>query len=228
MQLKAPKPERLEAETAVDVVAGRIREGIFQGRYAIGQRLIEAELTAEYAVSRHTLRAALARLEAEGLVEISTNRGATVRRLTRKALADLFDLRATLDAYGTRRAAQRIGLDKNRARLETALKVWKRADVLRDVVVHLSENGKFHNLLFEMSGNERLPEVVRQLQVPGYRIRFRLLLTPERLARSCADHIKIGNAILAGDARKAEAAAREHNEWSGSLLQSLPDTDFSP
>jgi DNA-binding GntR family transcriptional regulator len=228
MQLKAPKPERLEAETAVDVVAGRIREGIFLGRYAIGQRLIEAELTAEYAVSRHTLRAALARLEAEGLVEISTNRGATVRRLTRKALADLFDLRATLDAYGARRAAQRIDLDKNRARLETTLKVWKRPDVLRDVVVHLSENGRFHNLLFEMSGNERLPELVRQLQVPGYRLRFRLLLTPERLAHSCADHVAIGNAILAGDARKAEAHARAHNEWSGSLLQSLPDTDFSP
>lgn len=227
MQVKAPKPERLEPETAVDVVAGRIREGIFQGRYAIGQRLIEAELTAEYAVSRHTLRAALARLEAEGLVEISTNRGATVRRLTRKALADLFDLRATLDAYGARLAAQRIDLDKNRARLEQALKVWKRPDVLRDVVIHLSENGKFHNLLFEMSGNERLPELVRQLQVPGYRIRFRLLLTPERLARSAADHIAIGNAILAGDARKAEAQARAHSEWSGSLLQSLPDTDFS-
>jgi DNA-binding GntR family transcriptional regulator len=72
-----------------------------------------------------------------------------------------------------------------------------------------------------------LPELVRQLQVPGYRLRFRLLLTPERLAHSAANHIAIGNAILAGDARKAEAQARAHNEWSGSLLQSLPDTDFS-
>lgn len=227
MEAKQPKESRLEPETAVDMVADRVREGIFQGQYAVGQRLIEAELTGAYSVSRHTLRAALARLEADGLVEISTNRGATVRRLSRKALADLLDLRATLDAYGARLAAQNVGLGKFRARLEAAAKIWRRADLLKDPVVHLVENARFHGLIFEMSGNERLPVVVGQLQIPGYRLRFRLLLTPDRLARSAADHLAIATAILAGDARKAEAQARAHTEWSASLLQSLPDTDFS-
>jgi DNA-binding GntR family transcriptional regulator len=217
----------MAGESAVDYVAAQLRQGIFHGRYAPGQRLVEADMTTEFSVSRHTVRAALGKLEADGLVEMTPNRGSIVRRLTRKTIADLFDLRGTLDAYGARLAAQNIGQGDNRVRLRRAIKVWERRDVLSDSAIHIEENAKYHELLFEIAGNERLIEVVRQLQIPGYRIRFRLLLDAERLARSAADHIAIGNAILDADARKAEAQARAHTQWSGALLQSLPDADFS-
>src|SRR5687768_12437336 len=77
MQQSVKKPpQRADGESAVEFVAQRLRDGILYGRYAPGQRLIEAEATADHAVSRHTLRAALGRLAAEGLVETTPNRGA--------------------------------------------------------------------------------------------------------------------------------------------------------
>jgi len=223
----AEKPIESEGKSIVDTVLEHIRDGIFHGRYAIGQRLIEADLTAEYRVSRSTIRAVLGRLEADGLVETPRNRGAVVRRLSRKALADTFDLRAALDGYCARLAAANIDHGDSRKRLKDAVKIWSRDVVLKDAQLHLEHNAAFHALLYEISDNQRLIDLVRQLQIPGYRIRFRLLLDGPRLARSAGDHIKIGNAVLAGDARKAEALAVAHTKWSGSLIQTLPDTDFS-
>jgi DNA-binding GntR family transcriptional regulator len=215
-----------DRESAVESVAEQLRQGIFQGRYAPGQRLVEADLTRDYEVSRGTVRAALAKLDAEGLVATTPNRGCTVRRLTRKAVADLMDLRATLDAYGAALAAQNIGEGGNATNLRQAMKVWKRPEMLSDAVRHLQENAKFHQLVFEIAGNTKLVELLRTMQIPGYRIRFRLLLDAPKLERSAGDHVAIASAILAGDARKAESLSRAHTHWANGLLQSLPDTDF--
>lgn len=56
-------------KTAVERAADRLREDILTGRYAIGDRLPgERDLSATLGVSRLTLRSALTRLEAEGIV----------------------------------------------------------------------------------------------------------------------------------------------------------------
>jgi DNA-binding GntR family transcriptional regulator len=224
---KESSVDRFDGENAVDFVAEQIREGIFGGRYAIGQRMVEIDLTREYSVSRNTLRAALTKLAGQGLIEQNSNRGATIARLTRKAVKDTFELRATLDGYIAREATRNIALGDNRARLAAAVAFWQGPEVLADVAIHLRENAAFHDLLCEISGNQRVYGLLRQLQIPGYRLRFRLLLTAEPLARSTADHLAVGRAILAGDQAGAEALARAHTEWSSGLLQSLPDSDFS-
>src|SRR5581483_1738798 len=59
-------------------------------------------------ISRTPVREALVILEAEGLVEATTNRGATVRSYNHRELDDIFRLRAVLEGYGARRAAERI------------------------------------------------------------------------------------------------------------------------
>ena len=58
-----------------------MREAILTGRYAPGTRLVQDDLAAAFGVSRIPLREALRRLEGEGLVVISPNRGAIVRPL---------------------------------------------------------------------------------------------------------------------------------------------------
>lgn len=215
------------ARSVVDVVAQGLRAGVFEGRYAPGQRLIEAEITAEYGVSRGTVRAALAQLEAEGVVESVNGRGSSVARLSRKAVEDLFAVRAWLDGLAARLASERIEEPGHRARLAEALQVWDGAEVLADTDFHMRENAHFHAMIRDLSGNGRLGKVVSQLQLPGYRIRFRLLLNAQNLARSADDHKAIGRAILAGDAKSAEALARAHGDFANALLQALPDWEFS-
>jgi DNA-binding GntR family transcriptional regulator len=218
--------ERHGGRSVVDFVADALRAGVYEGRYAPGQRLIEADITAEYGVSRGTVRAALTQLEAEGIVGSINGRGSSVARLSRKAVADLFEVRAWLDGLAARLAAERIDAPGHRARLEEALKVWDRPDILANADVHMQENAVFHDLIRKLSGNSRLSKAVTQMQVPGYRIRFRLLLDGERLLRSRNEHVAIGRSILEGNARRAEALARAHGTFANTLLQSLPDWEF--
>ena len=82
--------------TAVETVAQQIRQSILAGERPAGSRLVEAELTTEYGVARHSLRAALRVLAGEGIVVIETNRGARVARLTAEAVVALYELRTAL------------------------------------------------------------------------------------------------------------------------------------
>ena len=82
-----------------------ITDGVKDGRYAPGQRLVEADLTAELGVSRGPLREALGRLAAEGVLELEPYRGAVVRRLTREDVEDLFSVREVLEGEAARLAA---------------------------------------------------------------------------------------------------------------------------
>jgi len=63
----------------VDAVLERLRDAVVNGRYAAADHLPpERELAADLGVSRLTLRAAVARLEAEGLVRARQGRGVEV------------------------------------------------------------------------------------------------------------------------------------------------------
>lgn len=78
-------PMRQGAETggAVDWTVEAVRERIASGGYAPGQRLIEADLTAELGVSRSTVREAFRLLAAQGILQLVHNRGAVVLRMSR-------------------------------------------------------------------------------------------------------------------------------------------------
>src|SRR5512134_3171820 len=92
------------AKTVVEATIEAIKSGIFEGRYAPGQRLIEADLTRELSVSRGPLREALGRLVADGLVEIEPYRGAIVARPSREDVANTLQLREVLEGLAARLA----------------------------------------------------------------------------------------------------------------------------
>jgi DNA-binding GntR family transcriptional regulator len=98
--------------SAVDALVLVLRERILDGELAPGERLVERELVDRYDVARHTLRAALRVLQAEGLVAIEPNRGARVASIDATALHDLFALRLALE-----REAAALALDANDGRL---------------------------------------------------------------------------------------------------------------
>lgn len=94
-------------DTSTGRVADDLALAIHLGRIAPGLPLREVELAATHDVSRTIVRAALQRLEAQGLVEITLNKGARVRQLDPAALADMLELHAELTALAARQAAQR-------------------------------------------------------------------------------------------------------------------------
>jgi len=99
----------LRRPSVVDELADALRSRIVAGELTPGARLREEELAEAYTVSRHTLRAALRSLVADGLVEIVPNRGASVARLGSGELVPLFELRAALELEACRLALARNG-----------------------------------------------------------------------------------------------------------------------
>lgn len=98
--------------SAVEALVTVLRDRILDGELPAGERLVERELTERYDVARHTLRAALRALEAEGLVRIEPNRGARVAQLDIDELRDFFALRLALE-----REAAHLALTRHDGRM---------------------------------------------------------------------------------------------------------------
>ena len=102
-------PEPLRRASTVDQLADLLRARILDGDLEPGRRLVERELVEAYDVARHTLRAALRRLEVDGLVRVEPNRGASVTALGPDDLAALFALRLALEREAAHLALERGG-----------------------------------------------------------------------------------------------------------------------
>jgi DNA-binding GntR family transcriptional regulator len=101
--------DQLARVSTVDALAAALRTRILEGELALGERLPERELTERYGVARHSVRAALRSLEAEGVVTIEPNRGASVASLDPDRLRSLFELRIALELEAGRLALERHG-----------------------------------------------------------------------------------------------------------------------
>lgn len=212
--------------TVVDYVAESIKVGILEGRYALGQRLVEADLTAELGVSRGPLREALRRLAAYGIVEIQPYRGAVVRRLSRAELNDLFRVREILEGLAARTAAERIKMPGNRDRALALRREIEAAELIVDVMDHIEDNEKFHRTIFDLSGNYSLQRAIIPLQMPTYRLAFFRLFSENR-RRSLVQHADILEAIIAGDPDRAEAEMCAHIRATEELSRKMSDTFFA-
>ena len=96
-----------------------------------------------------------------------------------------------------------------------ARKLWRNDELIRTRSSHMEENVAFHRGIILMGGNQRLMRILEPLQVPGYRMQFLQLLDDKRRSASAAEHMGIIDAILAGDATKAERLMREHVRSAG-------------
>jgi DNA-binding GntR family transcriptional regulator len=204
-------------------VAERLRDEIRAGRLAPGQRLIEGELTDRLRVSRGPVREALARLQSEGLVAIEPNRGASVRRMSRAEIADLFWVRASLSADAASLAAKRIADGENFALMSNEL---DRQSALRGsgLDAYTAANVRFHELIGRLSGNAVLAELLRNLEThAGVFLHLARASNNERLLEQ---HLAIAEAILAGAPRVAAREARTHIETVLAAIGEMPDEWF--
>jgi DNA-binding GntR family transcriptional regulator len=102
----------LQRVSTVDALADELRREILDGGLPAGSWLRERELTESFGVARHSLRAALRALAAEGLVRIEPNRGAQVAELTPDDVRWLYELRTALELE-----AAHLALERNDGRL---------------------------------------------------------------------------------------------------------------
>lgn len=209
----------------VDRVVAGLRAGILSGRYVPGQRLIEADLTHDFHVSRGPLREAFRRLSAEGLLHTVPNRGALVRQLSYREIVEIFQIRSALEPLAARLAALAIDRGDNRRQFEAAIReIWSEAPRV-DPGYH-RENHRFHLSIFAVCGNAQLAEISSQLQLPLVLLQLSGAKTPGMYMASVVEHREIAAAILRGQGRAAEAATHRHLERACHIIETMPESIF--
>jgi DNA-binding GntR family transcriptional regulator len=192
----------------------RLRILILTGEYGPDERLIEEQLAERLGVSRTPVRQALTMLEAEGLVEIAPNRGATVCSFSIEDVWDIYDLRAVLEGHAARRAAGRIGVPELQRLRELAGEMeglpGRFDDHEEEIRTLVALNQEFHGTIVQASRNKRLERLInRTVEIP---LMFKAFFwyTPHERTISNHYHRQILESLEKGDADRAEIIMREH------------------
>lgn len=200
----------------------RIREMILSGQLGAGDRLVEQALVRELGGSRTPVRAALAHLEHEGLVQARAGGGYAVRSFDLRDVLDAVEVRGTLEGLAARLAAehgltrrQRDAMRRCTDDLDAAV-----ADLATDPAAfgrYVLLNEEFHAVLLQAADNAALSAALGRVMAlpfasPSAFVQAQAEL-PESLrvlATAQEQHRALLDALLAGQSERAEMIAREH------------------
>lgn len=214
------------AMASPDRVVDSIVRAIRAGTYVPGQRLIEADLTREYEVSRGPVREALKRLAAEGVLTLTRHRGAYVRSLTRAEVHDSLMVLEVLVGLMAKLAARRIGVDDNAAKMREA---FRRLLAFRQdggTAAFLDERRSFYDTILRIGGNHELQRMLPLMQIHLLRMQFQAYITPRDREKQFAEYRTITDTILSGDGVRSEKVAALHVRRTRLSLMRLPDEAF--
>lgn len=199
-----------------------IRELIFDGELRSGDRVSELWLVERLGVSRTPVRAALIRLEDEGLIESLAGRGVSVRSFTEDEICDSIEMRGTLEGLAARLAAER-GVT---ASLLSQLRVCV-GEIDQLLIGELTEqtfrsyveyNTRFHRLLATASGSRAVAHQIDKVTSLPFASASAFVavqaLDPrarEILVVGQAQHHGVLEAIGQREGTRAEAIMREHS-----------------
>lgn len=186
-----------------------LRAAIVHGDLGPNARLVEAEISTTFEMSRGAVRTALIRLEQEGLVVREPHRGARVRQVSDDEAVEILQARAVLEGLAVRRTAERID-DGGDARLQACLARQRELLELGDLLGASDANADLHAALLELSGHGTAQRLIRALSSQTVRYQYRTILIPGRSASSLGEHAAIVAAVVAGDPDAAEHAMRSH------------------
>jgi DNA-binding GntR family transcriptional regulator len=209
---RRPAPPKTAPEPAAEASAEvyrRLREEITSGRFQPNERLVEANLSRMLGAGRTAVRAALVRLDQEGLVTRELNRGARVRLLTDREALEIEEARAALEQLLARQAARKASAADIRDLRRLLAEMRKRLSV-GDAVGYSELNPTFHQRIWTTAGNPIAARLVGTLKSQSIRFQYQTMLRPGRTERSLHEHEAILAAIEAHDGDGAEAAMRTH------------------
>ena len=186
------------------LVQRELAKRILDGELAVGAKLNEADIALRLGVSRGPVREAFRALEESGLVRFEKNRGVFVRQLGFEEADQIFELRAVLDAFAGRRAAQSATPADVRELRQLADRMALAAS-RGDADEYFALNLAFHDRIVELAGNAKLSQLYRRLVNELNLYRRASLTQAANLPVSSSEHRAIVECIAA---RQAAATGR--------------------
>ena len=215
----------------IDTAVEQLKRDILQGRFVPGQRLVEVDIMSHLDITRGRVRDVFKRLHSEGIVKIDRNRGASVRKVSRKEVFDIFEVLEEISLLIIRKIgsqAEEPEMQKRlRASLNAARKFHDRSLTIIKVLEYMDENARFWGDLADLAGNPVLSEIRLRLQAPLFRLAMEGLTVSGSHEQWIARHEEIISALLDDNTGHAVRHARKsmHDVWKAIL--GLPDSAFA-
>ena len=198
---KTPKSPRSET------VYYGLRRAIIEQALMPGDKLTEDVIGDRFGVSRTIVRTALARLNAEGLVDLQPNKGAAIAQPSLSEAHDVFEARMCLERQVLTRLAEKV-TDRDIETLEKHIALENKADPAdRPASIRLA--GEFHILLADLAGNSVLSRYVDEI-VSRCSLILALYGRPHSSDCSLNEHQQIVDALRSRDGKRAIDSMDHH------------------
>lgn len=194
-----------------DVVFQTLRQAILRGQLKPGERLMEIHLAEQLGVSRTPVREAIRKLELEGLVLMIPRRGAVVAEITISDLEDVLEVRMALEELAVKHVCRRI-TPEQLSEIRRLAEEFKKTLNGNDVTACAQADMKFHDAIYEATGNLRLVQILNNLREQMYRYRMEYLKDRNSHKYLIEEHDEILKALENQDVQVALDATGRHIE----------------
>lgn len=190
-----------------DSVAWHIRDEIIAGRLAPGDPIVEVQWARKLNVAQASIRAALNILESEGFVQRGAGRSLTVMAMNHEEIANTFEVRTLLEAFGAKLVASRR---PDLSELDQIVADMRSAVECRNLQAFYERDLRFHLTLCRLTGNPVLEQILKRLLIPLFA--FVIMRTHDtmddsdsRWTGSVAKHERIVSLLRTSPPDRAEA-----------------------
>jgi DNA-binding GntR family transcriptional regulator len=199
------KKQMIEHSDLSYPVYRQLREMILKNELKPGEKLLQEKLAASLGVSRTPLLKALRMLEHEFLVESIPRRGMFVKKLSVEEMKEIYDVREAFECMAIKLAAEKI----TPSQLGKLRKLWKpfEGKTKMDAKAYLSADEAFHEMLFDIAGNNTLRKAYNLTFVQSRIVQLGLMRPPEE---TLPEHLGMIAALEKRDAGLAVKVMGRH------------------
>lgn len=229
--------QRIKRISIADEVVKRLQNQITSGKMAVGDKLpTESELQDALGVGRSTIREALRVLQAMGLIEMKSGRGAFVRNVSvssiedwvvknEERLKDMMNVRRAMETLAVELAIEN-GTPDQLERVAQAQQGFLEACEEKNAVKLAQFDEEFHNAILAASHNVYLVKLSKMFSESLRSFRNHTFAHEKLAARAAEPHRKILAAIQSGNKKKAMEAMRHHLDLSLEDLHAVAPQAF--
>lgn len=202
------KTAAFQKQNITEELMAYIKEQILAGHLNPGDRIVESRLARELGISQTPVREALRHLQGEGLTTIIPNKGTIVSPLDRKAVYEIYSVRALFEGLAIRTVTKQAVAEEI-AELEQLYEAMKRKLHDDSVAYLLKDSFHIHEKIVHLSKHAKIIAMYRSI---SFQIALlnRMLGTTSSKQKEVDTHRELIDAIKNGDPEAAEKTMRAH------------------
>ena len=202
--------------TISEMVTATLRQAIIEGTLASGEAIRQDHLANAFGVSRMPVREALGRLDQEGFVALSPNRGARVAPVSPDDLREIYEMRVSAETLALRLALPEL----SNARIERAAEIQALMETA-PIAAFGRLNTEFHKTLYAPCGRPRLLAHIESLSLAADRYLRIIVASLDYADTSHEEHRALLRACRRRDEKKAVKRLARHIEVAGEAFVTL-------